>query len=505
MSSSSEDSSFSKLREIFWPIQNSELKKFLPLGGMMFLVLFSYTLLRNIKDALVVTAPSCGAEVIPFIKLWDLPIAFLFFLLYAKLSNTLSRAHLFYACLGPYLLFFAAFAFYIYPNREFLHPSEEAISILRETCPHLKWFISLYGIWSFAFFYILSDLYGSIVIGLLFWQFANEITRTNEAKRFYSFFGFLGNIALISSGTFGEYLADLNSQLSSPSEAWALSITYMLTAAIVSGCGVLLLYKWMDRYVLTDPHYYDAAKSVGNKKEDNKPKLSLSESLRYLLSSKYLGFIALLVISYGVTANIIDVTWKSQLKEYFPEPNDYFRFMAGFSFWTGIATMTFILFTKGIVRRFGWFTGAMVTPSVFLVTTIFFFSFILFQDLLEEPLLFFGITPLCVAVFIGAAQNILSKGMKYSLFDPTKEMTYIPLDQELKVKGKAAVDVIGSRLGKSGGGFIQLTLLTLTAGTQMTIMPYLSGLILVILVIWMGTVKGLASLYSEKIRLKNSN
>lgn len=505
MSSFPEDPKFSKVRAALWPIQNSELKKFLPLGGMMFLVLFSYTLLRNIKDALVVTAPSCGAEVIPFIKLWDLPIAFLFFLLYTKLSNSLSRANLFYACLIPYLLFFTAFAFYIYPNREFFHPSEETISILRESCPHLKWFISLYGIWSFAFFYILSDLYGSIVISLLFWQFANEITRTNEAKRFYSFFGFLGNIALIASGTFGEYLANLNSQLSSPSEAWTLSITYMLTASIVSGCGILLLYKWMDRYVLTNPRYYEAAKSMGNKKEDNKPKLSLFESLRYLLSSKYLGFIALLVISYGITANIIDVTWKSQLKEYFPEANDYFRFMAGFSFWTGVATMTFIFFSKGIVSRFGWFTGAMVTPSIFLITTILFFSFILFKDVLEEPLLFFGITSLCMAVFIGAAQNILGKGMKYSLFDPTKEMTYIPLNQELKVKGKAAVDVIGSRLGKSGGGFIQLTLLTLTAGTQTMIMPYLSGLILVIMIIWMGAVKGLSKLYSEKVQLQNSN
>ncbi|MBY0271987.1 MAG: NTP/NDP exchange transporter [Alphaproteobacteria bacterium] len=505
MSSFPEDPKFSKVRAALWPIQNSELKKFLPLGGMMFLVLFSYTLLRNIKDALVVTAPSCGAEVIPFIKLWDLPIAFLFFLLYTKLSNSLSRANLFYACLIPYLLFFTAFAFYIYPNREFFHPSEETISILRESCPHLKWFISLYGIWSFAFFYILSDLYGSIVISLLFWQFANEITRTNEAKRFYSFFGFLGNIALIASGTFGEYLANLNGQLSSPSEAWTLSITYMLTASIVSGCGILLLYKWMDRYVLTDPRYYEAAKSMGNKKENNKPKLSLFESLRYLLSSKYLGFIALLVISYGITANIIDVTWKSQLKEYFPEANDYFRFMAGFSFWTGVATMTFIFFSKGIVSRFGWFTGAMVTPSIFLITTILFFSFILFKDVLEEPLLFFGITSLCMAVFIGAAQNILGKGMKYSLFDPTKEMTYIPLNQELKVKGKAAVDVIGSRLGKSGGGFIQLTLLTLTAGTQTMIMPYLSGLILVIMIIWMGAVKGLSKLYSEKVQLQNSN
>jgi AAA family ATP:ADP antiporter len=141
-----------------------------------------------------------------------------------------------------------------------------------------------------------------------------------------------------------------------------------------------------------------------------------------------------------------------------------------------------------------------------LVTGCLFFSFVLYRDVLPTGLLLFGMTPLMLTVLLGAIQNILSKSCKYSLFDPTKEMSYIPLSIEEKIKGKAAVDVIGNPTGKSTGSLIQQVLM-ISMGSLSVIAPYVASIVFVFFAIWLVAAKSLGkqfnALLSEQDRDQN--
>jgi len=457
-----------KLKEII--PSTTERKKIFPLGFMFFCILFNYTILRDTKDVLMVTAPKSGAEVIPFIKTYvNLPMAISFTAIYTQLCDKLEQKNVFYLCTIPFLVFFGIFATIIYPNNQLLHPHKLIDSFASYLPSGFVAPLSVVRNWSFALFYVMAEMWGSVVLSLLFWGLANEVTTVNEARKYYPLFGMGANVALILSGQYIKWVSQLRSKLPTVIDAWGISLKYLMGAVIASGSLMIGTYNHLQQNVVKNPKCVD--KKVQRLRKDNKKdKMGLRESAKFIFKSSYIRELATLVICYGMCINIVEVSWKSKLKQAFPNPNDYGAFMGNFSSVTGAVTLIMMFLGRTVFQKFGWRKAALVTPTMIGITSASFFALQAFSSTLSPMFSALGTTPIMVAVFVGAAQNIMSKSCKYSFFDPCKEMAYIPLDQDSKTKGKAAVDVVGNPLGKSGGSLIQ-QILIFSVGSLVTATP----------------------------------
>jgi AAA family ATP:ADP antiporter len=478
----------SKIRNFMWPIYGKEHYKFLPMSIMIGLIIFNYTVLRTIKDSLVVT--NAGTETITFLKVWAVvPAAFLFFFLYTKISNVLSKPALFYTLVVPFLAFFALFAFVLYPNKDVLHPHASADYLQSVLPAGFHGIIAMYRYWTFSLFYTLAELWGSVVLSLSFWQLANDVTTVKEAKRFYAHFYLLGNLFVFAAGYVTRHFSLVRDHLAPGIDPWAYTLNYLISIVTVAGLIVVGLYYFLQHHIFnrTDvelPPVHDAPK--GKKK----PKMSMGESIRFLISSRYLALIAVLVLAYNMCINLTEVAWKHRVHLQYPTENGYNGYMGFVYMCMGVATFVVILIGSAIVRNLGWKKGALATPIMLGITGLAFFGLSIFDSSLEPIIAMLGTTPLMLAVMFGTIQNVLSKSTKYALFDPTKEMAYIPLDSESKMKGKAAIDVVGSRLGKSGGALLQQAMFLLI-GPITVIMPYSAVLMLIIIVAWVVAVYAL--------------
>lgn len=495
--------SWTQLRRTLFPIYGDEVTKFLLISSIKFFIIMVLTFTRDTKDTLIVT--QCGAEAIAFLKIYGvLPAATAFIALYSKMSDSLGKKTLFYTTCIPFFIFFILFDVLIYPNADRLHPTLSSVEAFLGTTSSsgsgsgggLAVLANIVTHWTSALFYVVAEIYSSVSVGLLFWQFANDVVPVDQAKRFYPLFAQMSGLGAVLAGQYSVRFA-------SQADTFAGSLHRLTIAITFAGCMICFFYNACTNHIKRnegevvqisnsstttpvegDDNAVDKAKMVTKKKK--KPKMSMVESIKFLASSQYLRLIASLVLGYGLSINFTEVMWKSLVKKQYPNPLEYQRFMGNFSSAVGVSTCIVIFFGVHVIRILGWKVGAMATPAIMAIISIPFFACIFIG--LDSP------ARLHMAVILGTIQSLLSKTSKYALFDPTTQMSYIPLDQESKVKGKAAIDVLGSRIGKSGGSFIQ-QILVFSFGNIINAAPVVATIYYSILFAWLSAAKKLSSLF----------
>lgn len=477
------------LRTVLFPIYPEEMTKFLLIGSIKFFVIMALTLTRDNKDTMVVT--ECGAEAIAFLKIYGvLPAATLFIGVYSKMASVLDKKTLFYATCIPFFVFFFLFDAVVYPHRSSIQPSlstmQSLLGISAEATSAAAVVSRLFANWTSALYYILAEVYSSVSVGILFWQFANDVVPVTQAKRFYPLFAQMSGLAPIVAG---QYVV----RYASRSPDFRVCLQRQTRLVTFAGVMICLFYRWSNAYI-ERTEVGKTTKATLRSKE-KKSKMSMAESARFLASSEYLRLIAALVLGYGLSINFTDIMWKSVVKKQYPDPLDYQRFVSQFSSIVGFSTCIVIFFGVHAIRILGWRMGALATPAVMACLAFPFFLTILAG--LDTP------RKLRLAVAAGMTQTLLAKTTKYALFDPTTQMAYIPLDDESKVKGKAAIEVIGSRIGKSGGSLIQ-QFLVLMFGDIISAAPVLVVLYYAVLAWWALSANRLSKLFYARTAMQET-
>jgi len=454
------------------PIAKKERKKVLLLLLLKFLISFVYCILTSLKDTALITAPYSGAEAVPVIKGYIIfPISIGVFMLYTKLSNHFKQSTLFYGIILTFFTFVLLYGFVLYPNVHKISPHGIAnwLNVYTQG-KYLHW-IAVLRHWIHVLFFIVAELWGQVVIVILYWSFVNNIYKIHEAKRLYAILIAAGDIAMIISAPLILHYTKIYKNCD-----FLLTVQALISYVAILCVLVMVTYWSVDRMVALE-----ASQEKHLDPRAKKLRLSFLESLRHVFSSRHLVAIAVMMIACGLSINILEGTWKSYLKEAFPKSSDYQEFTSKLNFWTGIIAFCLSFFVSGgIIRRFGWNITAKIPPIIIGLTGFLFFLISYCKN--HMPCLFnaFGTNLVFYIVILGGIQSLLAKVVKYTFYDKTLQIAYIPLDPETKIKGKAAVDLLGSRLGKAGSSWIQTALLYLC---QTNSIQPLSGVLCIFLLI----------------------
>jgi AAA family ATP:ADP antiporter len=416
--------------------QKPALKKFLILA-QFFLIIFIYHILKDLKDTLVITSSHAGAEIIPFIKTWAmLPFAVIASFCFTKIYQRIGREKTLYCFTGFLLASYGIFAFCLFPHREALS-LVSLPAFLEGILPSgTDGFVTMIRYWFYTAFYLTAELWSMMMLSILFWGYVNNTSTIEEAKGFYPLCTLVGNCAGIISGQSSSILCRFFEHYLQ----WEQILQTLIFLVICLGCLIMAINRWLA--ILDKNNPIDI---VINKKV----KVSYKECLLSIVHSQSLRYIAILVVGYALTNNLIEVVWKGTIKKVYSSPQEYNAYVNTLTSLIGALAVATSFAARWLYKSFSWSSIVLITPTI-----LFFTSLLFFAALYTPPEYFASLANWMSAPYLlmtlGSIHYVIGTTAKYTIFDMSKEMAFLSIEKEERMRAKSVIDCVGSRLGKSG-------------------------------------------------------
>jgi AAA family ATP:ADP antiporter len=333
---------------------------------------------------------------------------------------------------------------------------------------HQKWVT-----WAFWFW---SDVFLATSVSQ-FWIRAGDHFSPRQARRFVGFFiggGLLGGIT-------GSLAASLHKGI-------LLADDLLLLCALLLLVGLWLAVR-APRTADTETEPAPAAAPVSL--PGAKVRIGYLQSLKALLSSRYLLLLSGMMLSAAIVSNIINYQFSAVLKLHFLGDNARITvFVAKFNTVLLVLSYLFNAFsTNRILRRFGLRNAISIAPAILALGAG--AGFIVPAGFLLGPLLAWA------TVMRGA-----DKGLTHSLSQSTRELLYIPVPPETKHKAKTFIDLFISKLGDA---LAALFLLVYSILLKVPV-KQLSWLTLAFILAWLlfnrGLIREYAGIVKKNLALK---
>ena len=284
----------------------------------------------------------------------------------------------------------------------------------------LFWFLfKTEASWVSVAFYVTGLILGVLLISQ-FWTLANIVYDPRQAKRL---FGFIGGGAPLG-GIAGSALAAYASKIG--------SVNLILPGAALMGLSALLVVFIITREkVEADP-------VVAVKGEKG---VSATEALDLLRKSRHLQIIALVISFAAIGASIIDqqLNMAAQAAKGAQATDSITTFLATVGLWTSsIGFVIQIWLTSKIHRYLGIGFALMILPISLGSTAV--------------------VMLLNAALWAPGLARVMDQSLRYTVDKTTREILFLPLPADIKLKAKSFVDVSVDRAAKALGALLLLVL-----------------------------------------------